>query len=193
MSFQSARETALSAEYFSEKIDLNRYIICCGAQNPMARSKQAYEIDDIDRKILRLLREDAHLTTQEIADRVGLSQTPCWSRIKRLEEQGVISGYVALLNPEKIGKPMSVIIEINLDMHDDEKIENFSRHLAQLPEVTDAYLTTGEYDYVIMAAVEDTEDYEQFLRKRLLKFPGIRHAKSTFCLRRLKRDASPSV
>lgn len=159
----------------------------------MARSKSAYEIDDIDRKILRLLREDAHLTTQEIADKVGLSQTPCWSRIKRLEDQGVITGYVALLNPEKIGKPMSVIIEINLDMHDDEKIENFSRHLSQLPEVTDAYLTTGEYDYVIMAAVEDTEDYEQFLRKRLLKFPGIRHAKSTFCLRRLKRDPSPSV
>lgn len=159
----------------------------------MARPRTTFSLDDIDRKILRLLREDAHLTTQAVADKVGLSQTPCWSRIKRLEEQKVISGYVALLNPEMIGRPLSVIIEINLDMHDDDKIENFSRHLAQLPEVTDAYLTTGEYDYVIIAAVEDTEDYEQFLRKRLLKFPGIRHAKSTFCLRRLKRDASPSV
>ncbi|MDV6333129.1 Lrp/AsnC family transcriptional regulator [Asticcacaulis sp. 201] len=159
----------------------------------MKSTKDVQSLDEIDRKILRLLRENAHLTTQEVADKVGLSQTPCWSRIKRLEESGVIAGYVALLSPEKIGRPLSVIVEVNLDMHDDEKIENFSRHLAQLPEVTDAYLTTGEYDYVIIAAVEDTEDYEGFLRKRLLKFPGIRHARSTFCLRRLKRDPSPSL
>ncbi len=159
----------------------------------MKTYKDGHSLDDIDHRILRLLRENAHLTTQEIADRVGLSQSPCWSRIKRLEETGVIAGYVALLNPEKIGRPLSVIIEINLDQHDDEKIEAFSRHLSQLPEITDAYLTTGEYDYVIIAAVEDTEDYESFLRKRLLKFPGIRHAKSTFCLRRLKRDPSPNL
>ncbi|EGF89458.1 asnC family protein [Asticcacaulis biprosthecium C19] len=159
----------------------------------MKRSKPVQELDDTDRRILRLLRENAHLTTQDIADKVGLSQTPCWSRIKRMEEAGVISGYVALLDAEKIGRPLSVIIEINLEQHDDEKIEAFSRHLAQQPEITDAYLTTGEYDYVIIAAVEDTEGYENFLRKRLLKFPGIRHARSTFCLRRLKRDASPYV
>ncbi|ESQ75013.1 Lrp/AsnC family transcriptional regulator [Asticcacaulis sp. AC402] len=159
----------------------------------MKRSKPVQELDDTDRRILRLLRENAHLTTQDIADKVGLSQTPCWSRIRRMEEAGVIAGYVALLDAEKIGRPLSVIIEINLEQHDDEKIEAFSRHLAQQPEITDAYLTTGEYDYVIIAAVEDTEGYENFLRKRLLKFPGIRHARSTFCLRRLKRDASPYV
>ena len=159
----------------------------------MNKNKTGQSLDEIDRKILRLLRENAHMTTQEVADKVGLSQTPCWSRIKRLEDSGVIAGYVALLDPEKIGRPLSVIVEVNLDQHDDEKIETFSRHLAQLPEVTDAYLTTGEYDYVIIAAVENTEDYEGFLRKRLLKFPGIRHARSTFCLRRLKRDPSPSL
>lgn len=159
----------------------------------MNKSKDHRALDEIDKKILRLLREDCHLTTQEIADKVGLSQTPCWSRIKRLEETGVITGYVALLNPEKVGKPLSVIVEMTLEQHDDEKIENFSRHLATLTEVTDAYLTTGEYDYVIIAAVEDTEDYEVFLRKKLLKFPGIRHTRSTFCLRRLKRDPSPSL
>ncbi len=157
------------------------------------RGKDDHSLDDIDRKILRLLRENCHLTTQEIADHVGLSQTPCWSRIKRMEESGVITGYVALLDPERIGKPLSVIVEVTLEHHDDDKIETFSRHLAQLPEVTDAYLTTGEYDYVIMAAVESTEAYEAFLRKRLMKFPGIRHTRSTFCLRRLKRDPSPSI
>jgi len=160
---------------------------------PTPRTKGAYDLDEIDRKILRLLRENGQLTTQEISAQVGLSATPCWSRVKRLEEAGVIAGYVALLNPERIGRPLSVIVEVNLEQHDDDKIEAFSRHLSQLPEVTDAYLTTGEYDYVIIAAVEDTEDYEAFLRKRLLKFPGIRHTRSTFCLRRLKRDASPSI
>ena len=159
----------------------------------MTKSIDGRTLDEIDKKILRLLRENCHLTTQEVGDRVGLSQTPCWSRIKRLEETGVITGYVALLDPVLVGKPLSVIVEMTLDQHDDEKIENFSRHLSTLPEVTDAYLTTGEYDYVIIAAVENTEDYEVFLRKKLLKFPGIRHTRSTFCLRRLKRDASPNL
>ena len=159
----------------------------------MARRPSEQGLDDIDKKILRLLREDGHLTTQEVADRVGLSQTPCWSRIRRLEESGVISGYVALLSPELIGKPLSVIVELALEQHDDEKIEAFSRYITPLPEVTDAYLTTGEYDYVLIVAVEDTEGYEAFLRKKLMKFPGIRHTRSTFCLRRLKRDPSPSL
>ena len=159
----------------------------------MAKRQTDQVLDDIDKKILRLLREDGHLTTQEVADRVGLSQTPCWSRIRRLEESGVISGYVALLSPELIGKPLSVIVELALEQHDDEKIEAFSRYIMPLPEVTDAYLTTGEYDYVLIAAVEDTEGYEAFLRKKLMKFPGIRHTRSTFCLRRLKRDPSPSL
>ena len=159
----------------------------------MNRGRDGHSLDDTDRRILRLLRDNCHLTTQEIADSVGLSQTPCWSRIKRMEEAGVITGYVALIDPEHIGKPLSVIVEVTLDQHDDDKIETFSRHLAQLPEVTDAYLTTGEYDYVIIAAVADTEDYEAFLRKKLMKFPGIRHTRSTFCLRRLKRESSPSL
>lgn len=159
----------------------------------MAKRQPEHALDDVDRKILRLLREDGHLTTQEVADRVGLSQTPCWTRIRRLEESGVITGYVALLSPELIGKPLSVMVELTLEQHDDEKIETFSRYIMQLPEVTDAYLTTGEYDYVIIAAVEDTEGYEAFLRKKLMKFPGIRHTRSTFCLRRLKRDPSPSL
>ncbi|BBF80841.1 transcriptional regulator, AsnC family [Asticcacaulis excentricus] len=160
---------------------------------PMSRSSEGRGLDDTDRKILRLLRSNCRLTTQEIADQVGLSPTPCWSRIKRMEENGVITGYVALLDPEQVGKPDTVIVEINIESHDDERIEAFSRYVLNLPEVTDAYLTTGEYDYVLIAAVDGTEGYEQFLRKKLLKFPGIRHTRSTFCLRRLKREPSPSV
>ena len=86
----------------------------------MNKNKASQSLDEIDRKILRLLRENAHMTTQEVADKVGLSQTPCWSRIKRLEDSGVIAGYVALLDPEKIGRPLSVIVEVNLDHFDGE-------------------------------------------------------------------------
>lgn len=150
-------------------------------------------LDETDKKILRLLRENCQLTTAEIAAKVGLSQTPCWTRIKRLEQTGVITGYVALINPQSIGTPDTVIVELMLDSHDDDKIETFSRYLSTLPEVIDAYLTTGEYDYVIIAAVNGTEGYEQFLRKKLLKFQGIRHTRSIFCLRRLKREASPAL
>lgn len=159
----------------------------------MAKLSEARSLDDIDKKILRLLRSNCRLTTQDIADQVGLSQTPCWSRIKRMEEAGIITGYVALLDPAAVGRPDTFIVEVNLESHDDEKIENFSRHLATLPEVIDAYLTTGEYDYVIIAAVDGPEGYENFLRKKLLKFPGIRHTRSIFCLRRLRRDPSPQI
>ncbi|ESQ79515.1 Lrp/AsnC family transcriptional regulator [Asticcacaulis sp. YBE204] len=159
----------------------------------MHRHSDGKSLDETDRKILRLLRSNCRLTTQEIADQVGLSATPCWSRIKRMEESGVITGYVALLDPELVGRPDTVIVEVNIEQHDDDKIEAFSKYLLGMPEVTDAYLTTGEYDYVIIAAVDGTEGYEQFLRKKLLKFGGIRHTRSTFCLRRLKREPSPSV
>jgi Lrp/AsnC family leucine-responsive transcriptional regulator len=150
-------------------------------------------LDETDKKILRLLRTNCQLTTAEIAATVGLSQTPCWSRIKRMEEAGIIAGYVALINPDAVGTPDTVIVELTLESHDDEKIEVFSKYLQTLPEVIDAYLTTGEYDYVIIAAVNGTEGYEQFLRKKLLKFQGIRHTRSIFCLRRLKREPSPAI
>ncbi|GGZ24316.1 Lrp/AsnC family transcriptional regulator [Asticcacaulis endophyticus] len=159
----------------------------------MPRTTDTKGLDETDRKILRLLRTNCRLTTQEIADQVGLSQTPCWSRIKRLEEAGVISGYVAILDQAKVGRPDTFIVEVNLENHDDEKIENFSRHLQQLPEVIDVYLTTGEFDYVIIVAVDGPEGYETFLRKKLLKFEGIKHTRSIYCLRRLKRDVSPMI
>lgn len=159
----------------------------------MNKNLKNHALDETDKKILRLLQSNAQATTADIAEQVGLSQTPCWSRIKRMEEAGIITGYVALLDPALIGKPDTVIVELMLDSHDDEKIETFSRYLATLPEVMDAYLTTGEYDYVIIAAVNGTEGYEAFLRKKLLKFQGIRHTRSIFCLRRLKREPSPAI
>src|SRR5215813_5649946 len=121
-----------------------------------APRKDALRLDEIDRKILRALQQDARLTTAQLADRIGLSTTPCWNRLKRLETQGYIDGYVALLNQDKLGLPETVIIEVTLDRHDEEMLERFGQLLTNLPEVIEAYLTTGDYDYVVKVAVEST-------------------------------------
>lgn len=144
-------------------------------------------LDDIDRKILRVLSRDGRISNQKLAESVNLSPTPCWNRVKALEEAGFITEYVAILDQRALGLPDTVIIEVTLDRHDDEIFQRFGDELAKLPEVMEAYLLTGEYDYLIKVAVSGTEGYEQFLRQKLYKIPGIRHSRSTFALRCLKR------
>jgi Lrp/AsnC family transcriptional regulator, leucine-responsive regulatory protein len=158
-----------------------------------APRKDALRLDEIDRKILRALQQDARLTTAQLADRIGLSTTPCWNRLKRLETQGYIDGYVALLNQDKLGLPETVIIEVTLDRHDEEVLEHFGQLLADFPEVIEAYLTTGDYDYLVKVAVESTAGYERFLREKLYRIPGIRHSRSSFALRCLKKLTSVQV
>lgn len=151
----------------------------------------AGELDAIDRRILRELATDGRLTSAQLGERVGLSASPCWQRVKRLEEGGFIDGYVAVLDAAKIGFPQTIIIEVTLERHDDEIVERFGRSLADCPEVIEAWLTTGEYDYFIKVAIDSTEGYERFLRERLYRIPGIRHTRSCFALRCLKRLVSP--
>jgi Lrp/AsnC family leucine-responsive transcriptional regulator len=149
------------------------------------------QLDDIDRHILRTLGGDGRISNQKLADTVNLSPTPCWHRVKALEEAGYIAGYAAILDQRLLGVPDTVIIEVTVDRHDDEIFKAFSDAVAELPEVMEAYLLSGEYDYLIKVAVAGTEGYERFLRQKLYKLPGVRHTRSTFALRCLKR--SPSV
>ena len=148
------------------------------------------EIDEIDRRILRELRQDGRLSNTKLAEKVGLSTTPCWNRVRALEEGGMIEGYTALLSQTALGYPDTVIIEVTLDRHDDDIFDKFGQALAELPEVMEAYLLTGEYDYLIKVAVAGTAGYEEFLRRKLYKLPGLRHSRSTFVLRCLKRTYS---
>lgn len=148
------------------------------------------QLDDIDRKILRILRSDGRISNQKLADSVHLSPTPCWNRVRALEEAGFIEGYAAILSQRALGLPDTVIIEVTLKRHDEDMLERFGEALAQLPEVMEASLLTGDYDYLIKVAVAGTEGYERFLRQRLYKIPGIRHSRSTFVLRTLKRTHS---
>ncbi len=147
-------------------------------------------LDGMDRKILSALRSDGRLTMAELAEKVGLSQSPCWTRVKRLEANGALESYVAVLNHKAIGLPNVVFVEVTLDRHDENVLAQFGDALAQIPEVIEAHLVTGDYDYLVKVAVADTEHYERFLRESLYRIPGIRHSRSTFALRELKRAIS---
>ena len=147
-------------------------------------------LDRIDRKILMALLEDSRISNSQLADRVGLSPSPCWQRVRRLESEGYIKGYTAILDQSLLGAGETVIIEVTLDRHDDETLENFGRVMADLPEVLEVYLTTGAYDYLLKVAVSGTAGYEEFLRKKLYKVPGIRQSRSSFTLKCLKRAHS---
>ena len=148
------------------------------------------EIDEIDRRILRALRRDGRLSNTKLAELVGLSTTPCWNRVRALEQAGLIEGYTALLNQTGLGYPDTVIIEVTLDRHDDEIFDKFGQALAELPEVMEANLLTGDYDNLIKVAVAGTAGYEEFLRRKLYKLPGLKHSRSTFVLRCLKKTHS---
>lgn len=139
---------------------------------------------------MNALLADARLTNQQLAEKIGLSPAPCWQRVKRLEKEGYIQGYVAILDQVLLGSSETVILEVTLDRHDDEAVENFGHAMAAMPEVLEVYLTTGEYDYFIKVAVNGTNGYEEFLRKRLYKVQGVRHTRSSFTLRCLKKAYS---
>ncbi|SEB13076.1 MAG: Lrp/AsnC family transcriptional regulator [Paraburkholderia sp.] len=148
-------------------------------------------LDSQDRKILRELQRNARLSNAELAELAGMSTTACWNRTRQLEADGYIRGYVALLDSAKLGFADVVLLEVTLDRHDDDALARFGAELATLPEVLEAYLVSGEYDYLVKVAVDGTAGYERFLREKLYRIAGIRHSRSMFALRCMK--SVPSV
>jgi Lrp/AsnC family leucine-responsive transcriptional regulator len=159
---------------------------------PSARKRRqaSGELDLIDRKILSALQGNARLTNNELAEQVGLSPSPCWTRVKRLEANGTIEGYTAIIDQSALGLDDIVFIEITLQQHDEHVLQQFGSELSCIPEVLECHLVTGDYDYLVKVAVAGTADYERFLRERLYRINGIRHSRSTFSLRALKRVVS---
>ncbi len=153
--------------------------------------KTEAKLDRLDRDILTVLQTDARISLQDLSKQVGLSASPCWTRIRRMEEAGVIEGYTVRLNAQAVGLAETVIVQVTLDSHSDEALFAFGRALADIPEVLEALLVSGDYDYILRIAVSDTRDYERLLRERLYKIPGLRHSKSSFVLRSLKQSALP--
>jgi Lrp/AsnC family leucine-responsive transcriptional regulator len=150
-------------------------------------------LDEIDRKILRLLQADCRLTMQEIAGRVGLSASPCHRRIKIMEDAGLIRGYVALVDQRKIGLPVSVFVSIKLERQREKDLEAFSKAISRWPEVLECYLMTGHRDYLLRVVVEDLQAYEKFLKQKLTLVPGIASIESSFALDQIKYSIAVPV
>ncbi len=143
-------------------------------------------LDPIDLKILRALVENAKISTADLAQSVGLSTSPCWQRIRRLEADGYITGYAAKLDQYKLGATDIVFVEVSLERHNQDALNNFGRIIKELDEVLEVFLTSGEHDYLLKVAINGTRGYENFLTNKLSKIPGIRQTRSSFALRCLK-------
>lgn len=149
-------------------------------------------MDLIDRKILVALQADATLSIQQVADRVGLSQTPCWKRIQKLEQTGVIRRRVAIVDPAALGLGLSVFVEITTDDHSPDWRDRFAEVVAALPEVMDFYRMAGEVDYLLRVVVRDMATYDAFY-KRLTGAIPIKIVTSTFAMETIKSTTALPV
>ncbi|MGY4607474.1 DNA-binding Lrp family transcriptional regulator [Bradyrhizobium sp. USDA 4474] len=144
------------------------------------------ELDAIDRKILALLQTDSRLTMQELADKVGLSVSPCHRRVKLLEERGVISRYIATVDQKALGLHVSVFISIKLARQKEEDLNRFARAISKWDEVLECYLMTGNRDYLLRVVAADLASYETFLKTKLTRLDGIASIESSFALSQVK-------
>ena len=142
-------------------------------------------LDSKDLKILALLQENASITVAEISARVHLSQTPCWRRIQKLEEAGVIERRVAILNPEAVGFGLSVFVEVQATEHTTEWLATFSNAVSAMPEVMEVHRMAGDIDYLLRVAVKNMEEYDDFYR-RLIEAVPLKDVTSRFSMERVK-------
>ncbi len=151
------------------------------------------QLDRYDRQILRLLQQDGRLSNQELADRIGLSPSPCLRRVRMLEEAGFISGYRALVDARRLGLSLMALIQISMDQHTPERFANFEREVRDIPEVIECLLITGQSaDYLLKAVVVDMDAYQELLLNRITRIAGVTGVHSSFVLRRVvERNAVP--
>lgn len=145
------------------------------------------KLDQIDHKILKHLQENARITNAELADRVGLSPTPCLRRLRRLENDGIIQGYHTEINREALGVNVTVIILVKLEREDDKTLREFEKAIKARSEVIECYLVTGKFDYFIRVVVPSLGAYEAFLSETMLRMPNIATVESSFTLREVER------
>lgn len=136
------------------------------------------KLDALDQEILFQLAQDGRLTNLELARRVGLTPAPCLRRVQRLEAEGVIAGYRAVIDPEAAGRGFRVIMSVEITMTDRQTVEDFETAVAALPEVTEVRRVYGVPDYIVMVDVADGNEYERFQTQKMTKLPGIRHITS---------------
>lgn len=145
-----------------------------------------HQPDDLDRRILAELQRDAGMTNQELAERVGLSPSPCLRRVKALEDSGIIQRRVALLDPKLLGLTLTALIQIAMDRHTPERFANFEAIVTRCPEVRTCYLITGQQaDYLLIVTVPDMERYQTLLLETITRIEGVTGVHSSFVMRRV--------
>lgn len=151
------------------------------------------ELDATDRRILTVLQKDGRITNADLSERVNLSPSACHRRTQRLEEEGFIAGYVALLDARRLGKPTTVFVEITLQGQADELLDAFEREVAKIPDILECHLMAGTADYLLKIVAEDTEDFARIHRQHLSRLPGVRQMQSSFALRTVFKTTALSV
>ena len=144
------------------------------------------DLDPIDRKILALLQLDGRMSIADLAGEVGLSPSPCLRRVRLLEEAGIIARYVAVLDQQRAGLPVSVFVSVKLESQKVDALDRFAKAIARWPEVLECYLMTGPRDYLLRVVVADLAAYERFLKQRLTRLAGIASIESSFALEQVK-------
>jgi Lrp/AsnC family transcriptional regulator len=142
-------------------------------------------MDRIDRKILALLQADADIALAELSDKVGLSQTPCWKRIQKLQQSGVIQKRVALVSPEKVGLGLTVFVQIETADHSGPWLDSFAEAVTAMPEVMELYRMAGDVDYMMRVVVADMAAYDAFYKRLINRFP-LKNVTSRFAMERVK-------
>lgn len=145
-----------------------------------------FAMDEVDRKLLRALQSAPDLSMQQLAERVNLSHTPCWRRLKRLEAEGLIRGRAVLLDAAALNLPVTVFAEIKLKQHDEGTLEKLERAVERCPDIVECFSMSGDRDYIFRIVVESVAKYEQFLKKTLLHLPGVASINSSFALKCIK-------
>lgn len=144
------------------------------------------KLDTIDRKLLRLLQEDASLSAGELAERVGLSQSPCWRRVNRLQQEGYITRKVAVLDRHRLGLGIVVFVNIKLSSHGRNLLDEFEEAIVNFPEIVECWTVSGSMDYTLRVVTRDIDAYENFLRHKLLRLPHILEAQSSITMTEVK-------
>lgn len=150
-------------------------------------------LNRIDRNILAILQEDARISYAELARRVGLSTTPCIERVKKLEKSGIIKKYSAIVDPNKLGAGLIVFVQIRLDRTSAQTFSEFKQAVADLPEVQDCHLVSGNFDYLIKARMADMGTYRKFLEETLLAIPGVQASTSIVVMEVTKETLNVAI
>ena len=154
---------------------------------------EEHSIDATDRRLLRVLQEDGRITNQELARQAGLSPAACFERIKRLRERGIITGYAAMLDPDKLGRGLMVYVEVLLDRTTDDVFAAFAAHIRAVEDVMECHMVAGGFDYLLKVRVRDMAAYRAFLGNVLAAMPGVRETRTYAVLEEVKRTTTIPV